>query len=97
MADTDVDGFGELGLEDKRRQQRPFGDESGGCDLPLFPPGPDDFDVWARLLDRTPEVEPALCGVAHGVANRVDSLRACGNGVVPLQAAVALLSLLADF
>ena len=33
--------------------------------------------------------EPDVCRVAHGVASRVDRLKALGNGQVPLQAAVA--------
>ena len=31
-------------------------------------------------------VEPSICRVVDGVADRVDRLRACGNGVVPYQA-----------
>ena len=34
-------------------------------------------------------VEPSIPRVAHGVANRLERLRAIGNGVVPLQAAYA--------
>lgn len=37
--------------------------------------------------------EPAVGRVAHGVADRVDRLRAIGNGVVPLAAANAFLAL----
>ena len=33
--------------------------------------------------------EPAVGRVVDGVANRMDRIRACGNGVVPLQAGVA--------
>lgn len=33
--------------------------------------------------------EPGIHGVAHGMAGRLDRLRLCGNGVVPLQAAAA--------
>jgi DNA (cytosine-5)-methyltransferase 1 len=33
--------------------------------------------------------EPALGRVAHGVANRVNRIKALGNGQVPLQAAMA--------
>ena len=63
--------------------------------LPLFPPGPQDPDLWARVLAEAPTLEPALCRVANELAYRVDRLRACGNGVVPLVAAVAFLALTA--
>lgn len=39
------------------------------------------------------DAEPLVGRVAHGVAHRVDRLRACGNGVVPLAAAHAFLTL----
>lgn len=61
--------------------------------LPIAPPGPLDADGWARVLAEVPEVEPALCRMAYGMADRVDRLRLTGNGVVPLVAAVAFVSL----
>lgn len=49
-----------------------------------FPPGPEGN--W----DEIPACfKPAICRMADGLANRVDSIRACGNGVVPLAAAHA--------
>jgi len=42
------------------------------------------------------ETQPAVCGMADGLASRVERLRALGNGVVPIQAAVAF-RMLADF
>ena len=74
-------------------------DEPDRRDLPLFPPGPDDLELWAQVLAEAPEVEPALCRVADGVAPlleyRTDRLRAIGNGVVPLEAAYAFRTLFA--
>lgn len=61
--------------------------------LPFFPPGPADLAEWSRVLAQVPEVEPALCSLAHGLADRRDRLRLLGNGVVPQCAALALLVL----
>lgn len=63
-----------------------------------FAPGPFD-PVWAEIVRDAPSLEPAVCRVAHGVAGRIERLRHCGNGVVPLTAALAwvrLHGLLAD-
>lgn len=54
----------------------------------LFAPDPDS-PRWPGILARRPDLEPSLCRVADGLAHRVDRLRVCGNGVVPLAAAVA--------
>ena len=68
-----------------------------------FPPGPADIHAWAEILERHPHLAPAVesgvCRVVDGVAyvvdlSRVDRLRCCGNGVVPIQAACALVELL---
>lgn len=57
--------------------------------LPLFSPGP--TGEW----DSVPEsLEPAICRMADGLAYRVDRIRACGNGVVPLAAAYAWRTLI---
>src|ERR1035437_6207887 len=66
--------------------------------LPLFPPGPGDLDAWRRILEIDPTLEPAIRRVADGLATeldgcRADRLRACGNGVVALQAAYAFVRL----
>ena len=63
--------------------------------LPAFPPGPGDLAEWAEILERAPGLEPAICRMADGLADRVDQLRLLGNGVVPLQAAYALRTLVA--
>lgn len=80
---------------------------AGGAGRPAFPPGPGDADAWRFILDRWPHLAPATeappksavrrmdDGMAGPVVYRVDSLRACGNGVVPISAAGALIQLLA--
>lgn len=72
-------------------------------ELPIFAPGPGERELWADLLVRYPWLRPAVAqaeaqsdlrGIADGLADlvgefRTDALRAIGNGVVPLQVAVA--------
>lgn len=53
-----------------------------------FPPAPNGD--WATYLQRYPGTEPA---VPKGGELRTDRLRACGNGVVPAQAAAAFCEL----
>lgn len=61
----------------------------------LFPPGPADLNAWRQVPEWLhPAVEPGLRRLADGANTRVDRLRAAGNGVVPLQGAVALALLL---
>ena len=62
-------------------------------DFPLSPPGPGDIEGWRAVLKRAPELEPAVCRVADGMASRVDRLRMLGNGVHPLAAAYAIRTL----
>lgn len=66
----------------------------------LFPPGPGDLAGWRAVLERAPELEPAVRKLADGLAagmdnTRIDELRLLGNGVVPLQAAHAIRTLAA--
>ena len=55
------------------------------CELGFFTRGHDK--EWGR--SEWWLSEPSVGRVVNGLAHRVDRLRACGNGVVPLQAAVA--------
>jgi len=63
----------------------------------VFPPGPDDLAGWQEYLRSAPQLEPSVRRGADGLANRVDRLRLCGNGVVPLVAAHAFRILAARF
>lgn len=74
-----------------------------------FPPGPADYEAWREIIredlglspatlsarNLAATIEPAFRGMVDGLASRVHALRALGNGVVPLVAAVAFLALLA--
>ncbi len=59
--------------------------------VPLFPPGPGLREVWRETLAIDPSLEPAICRLVDGMASH--RLRLLGNGVVPLQAAYAFISL----
>ncbi len=63
---------------------------------PAWPPGPGDATSWERCIRAAPDLEPAVRRGADGLAHRVDRLRLCGNGVVPLVAAHALRTLAAE-
>jgi DNA (cytosine-5)-methyltransferase 1 len=58
-------------------------------DLPIFAPGPGEFQAWERLLLLRPDAQPALLRDDHGLADRVDRTRGAGNGVCSLAAALA--------
>lgn len=70
----------------KRYEQTPESSEPGKNTLSLWPPRPDDREKWAKV---PASLKPAVLRMADGVANRMDRIRACGNGVVPLAAAYA--------
>lgn len=80
------------GLERQPRYERP----GNGADfiaehgVPLWPPAPGCYEQWGNVPDA---FKPAVHRMADGMANRVDRLRACGNGVVPLVAAYAFRTL----
>lgn len=81
-----------------RGAQQPASDRAAGRDTGLFPPSPNDLDGWRSALAASPELEPAFRRVADGLAprldiGRVDRLRMLGNGVVPLEAAYAIRTL----
>jgi DNA (cytosine-5)-methyltransferase 1 len=84
----DADGAGSQGWGDD------LGEHAG--ERPAWPPGPGDADGWERYLRCAPDLEPAVRRGADGLAHRVDRLRLCGNGVVPLVAAHALRTLAAE-
>jgi DNA (cytosine-5)-methyltransferase 1 len=107
VADADGNGrslerFGRLSeISDPRVRS----DADGCCceGIPLFPPGPADADGWRAVLERWPDLAPAVeaqprvrllaprtsVGLGEPVASRVEQLRTLGNCVVPACAALA--------
>lgn len=82
------------------RPEQPARYRAAGGNIGLFPPGPHDHDGWRNTLAAAPELEPSFRRVADGLASRldiarVDRLRLLGNGVVPLEAAYAIRTLIA--
>ena len=84
----DADGPRSQGWRDE------LGEHTG--ERSAWPPGPGDPAGWERYLRAAPDLEPAVRRGADGLAHRVDRLRLCGNGVVPLVAAHALRTLAAE-
>lgn len=56
-----------------------------------WPPGPDDAEAWAEVLEERPDLAPAT---ADPEPDRAAMLRLLGNGVVPEQAETAVGALL---
>ncbi|MDE2030562.1 MAG: DNA cytosine methyltransferase, partial [Alphaproteobacteria bacterium] len=83
---------GGVGDADDARLEGRDGDGGCGDELPAWPPGPSEHDEWERV---PAHLKPAVCRMADGMAYRVDRLRLCGNGVVPLAAAYAFRTLAA--
>ncbi|MBC9248600.1 DNA cytosine methyltransferase, partial [Paracoccus sp. 11-3] len=81
----DADGAGSQGRSDEPCQY--------AGERPPWPPGPHDADGWQLYLRSAPDAEPAIRRGTDGLAHRVDRLRLCGNGVVPVVAAHALRTL----
>ena len=63
--------------------------------IPLFAPGYGDLREWARIIRIDPALEPAFCRIPDGYALGLDTcrLRTTGNGVAPIQAAYAFVTL----
>lgn len=69
------------GLEGYVANEREYSDQQ-----PAWPPSPAEYDKWERV---PAHLKPAVHRMADGLADRVERIRACGNGVVPLVAAYA--------
>lgn len=62
-----------------------------------YAPRPDDFGLWATVAEvepsRMPALESEFFRMGHGMASRADRLSIIGNGVDPLVAGFAFVSL----
>lgn len=92
-----VANTGEQGLQGSKQSitYRPINGIETFC-MPLFAPGPND-QRWRQILRIDPTLKPAICGMADGLANRVDRLRLAGNGWVSMVGAYAFISLFAGY
>jgi len=97
LADTKNRRQPGIGLSEGSGPEGPGETDAERDGLPLFAPAPDDGRAWGEILNQRPEVKPGICRTPDGLAGRLDSdrLRLTGNGVVPLAAAYAFLSLAA--
>lgn len=70
---------------------------NGNFDFPRYAPARNDFEWWAIVAElepsRMPAIESSLRGVVDGLAGWDHQLRAIGNGVDPLVAAYAFVTL----
>lgn len=71
---------------------RRSGPAERGFELPLWPPAPDDWRAWERVI-AAGGPQPSVRRVAAGPAARLERLHALGNSVVPIVAAHAFLGL----
>jgi DNA (cytosine-5)-methyltransferase 1 len=106
VADTSQPGLEGRELANPRYDNRQWQQTHGSAPelrgAPLFAPGPAD-PRWAEIITNRPDLAPAtepgvrllVDGMAHLVdESRAHQLRQIGNGVVPLQAAAALVELI---
>jgi len=100
LADAQQRGLGEGTLPRTGQRQAGESERLGGTlqqaralALPIFAPGPAD-PRWRDIIAIAPSLEPAVRDLADGLATtRREWLRVLGNGVVPLQAAAAIVAL----
>ena len=100
LADADRSGLQGHGGEPERQVRRQESQRQvGGGGLQMFAPRVDEVVVWGRVLEESPSLEPSVCRMDSRASERLeyaqDRIRTLGNGVVPLQAAVAI-RMLAD-
>jgi len=87
LADRNRGGLEEFGAAHDNNRRNESRHEPNGCDA--WPPGPNDVDGWYSYAGP----KPSVCRSAYGGTWRVGELRLLGNGVVPLVAANAIVTL----
>jgi DNA (cytosine-5)-methyltransferase 1 len=92
VADAHSDGLQRQWIDEFANTARRHDVDRCDRSAPAFPP-PQCVHLWA---DVPADSQPAVCRVADGLACRVERLQLCGNGVVPVVAAHAFLTLARD-
>lgn len=85
---SDIAGKGLEHTDNKRLERYGINKESS-YEFPSWPPSPTSED-WEAIPE---SLKPAVRRVVDGMAPWMDRLRSCGNGVVPVVAAMAFLHL----
>jgi len=97
---ADTQGPNGRGKQSEEKHGKRRGGPSRECEnLSHYAPGPSDWPVWERVSQVAPALMPCieskLRGMADGLAPWVHCLAAIGNGVDPLVAAYAFVTLAA--
>jgi DNA (cytosine-5)-methyltransferase 1 len=85
--------LGDANSQRRKEQRQPVTDQSKqlGPELPGFWAGSE----WVHCLDgKARPTKPGLCPLAHGIPNRVGTLRGAGNAIVPQVAAELITAFL---
>jgi DNA (cytosine-5)-methyltransferase 1 len=76
----------DVGNRDKPGLERQLPEQQSAHQFRAWPPGPTEHERWRSI---PASFKPALHRMDHRMADRMDRIHTCGNGVVPLVAAYA--------
>ena len=71
MADTGSERL--QGIRSTREEEH----KDGPRYVPLYPPGPKDFDGWDRLLRQYPDLAPTFCKEGHDMQPEMPKTQSC--------------------